>query len=80
MQRLCFLRVFYHRPMIAVMDEATSALPLDMEHIVYSECKQLEITTISVGHRASLRKYHTKLLTLHTNGSWTFEDIHEDPV
>jgi ABC-type uncharacterized transport system fused permease/ATPase subunit len=76
MQRLCFVRVFYHRPLIAVLDEATSALPLEMEDLVYTECQRLGITTISVGHRASLRKYHDKLLTLHSNGTWNVENLH----
>jgi len=78
MQRLCFVRVFFHRPLIVVLDEATSALPLEMEDLIYSECKRLDITTISIGHRASLRQYHDKLLTFHLNGSWSISNLRDD--
>ncbi|OXA62639.1 ATP-binding cassette sub-family D member 4 [Folsomia candida] len=75
MQRLSFVRIFFHRPLIAILDEATSALPLEMESLIYLECQRLGITTISVGHRASLRQFHDKLLTIARNGGWTLEPI-----
>ena len=58
-----------------LLDEATSALPADMEELLYEECIRLGITTISIGHRDSIRKYHKKLLTLDSKGGWTLDDI-----
>ena len=63
-QRISFVRLFYHRPLLAVLDESTSAVSLDMEKKIYEECKRLKITVISCGHRQSLREYHSKLLTI----------------
>ena len=63
-QRVGFVRLFYHRPLLAVLDESTSAVSLDMERKIYEECKRLQITLISCGHRQSLREYHSKVLTI----------------
>ena len=46
-----------------------------MEELLYQECVRLEITTISIAHRVSIRKYHQKLLTLDSVGGWSLEDI-----
>lgn len=79
MQRICLLRVFYHQPVVAVLDEITCALPFDMEDFVYSELKRLGITLISVGHRESIRKYHDKQLVINSKGGWAvYPIIHED--
>ncbi|ODM99099.1 ATP-binding cassette sub-family D member 4 [Orchesella cincta] len=75
MQRLCILRIFYHRPVVAVLDEVTSALSLDMEEFVYTELKRLGITLISVGHRESIRKYHDKQLILTGDSGWELYSI-----
>ena len=39
MQRLCFVRLFHHRPAFVFMDEATSAVSPDMEEILYQVCE-----------------------------------------
>lgn len=75
MQRVCFLRVLYHRPQFALLDEATSALSLDVEEQLYSACLEHSITLVSVGHRHTLLKYHTSLLTLDGTGGWKKEPI-----
>jgi len=74
-QRLCFLRVFFHHPLVAILDESTSALPTAMEETIFRECKRLGITTISAAHRESVRQYHKKLLTLEVGGAWSLTDI-----
>ena len=66
-QRISFVRLLYHRPLLAVLDESTSAVSLDMEDKMYQECKRLKITMISCGHRESLRQYHTKVLSVFKN-------------
>lgn len=57
-QRLCFLRVLYHRPRFAVLDESTSALDVAMEARCYTLLLDAGITLISVGHRDTIRKFH----------------------
>ncbi|NWS69717.1 ABCD4 protein, partial [Crotophaga sulcirostris] len=70
MQRLSFARLFYLQPKYAVLDEATSALTEEVEHELYRVCLQLGMTLVSVGHRASLEKFHSWILKLHGEGRW----------
>lgn len=75
MQRISFVRLFYHHPKMAILDEATSALGFDMEMLLYKECLQQGITLVSAGHRETLRKYHKLVLHLDGHGGWTLEPI-----
>ena len=75
MQRLSFIRLLHHRPSIAFLDEATSALDSGMEEVLYRAAAQLNITVVSVGHRASLRAFHHIQLQLNGSGGWTLEVI-----
>ena len=80
-QRIGFVRLFYHRPKFCIMDEATAALDEESERICMTQCKSRGISFISVGHRLSLIKYHTKKITLKLNqgpdggGTYEIEDI-----
>ncbi|KAG1654109.1 ATP-binding cassette sub-family D member 4 [Nymphon striatum] len=75
MQRISFLRLFYHRPCFAFIDEATAAISIDMEEILYEECQRLGITVISVGHRPSIQKYHNMKLNIAGQGEWSLEKL-----
>lgn len=66
-QRISFVRLFHHKPLLAILDESTSAVSLEMERKIYSECKRLKITLISCGHRQSLREYHSLVLNVFEN-------------
>lgn len=55
-------RLFYHRPVFAILDECTSQMPLDIEDILYSHCKKLKISLFTVSHRKSLYKHHDHIL------------------
>lgn len=44
--------------------EATSALDLENEKAMYNALDMLAITYVSVGHRPSLLRYHSKKLVL----------------
>ncbi|KAL4238002.1 ATP-binding cassette sub- D member 4 [Mactra antiquata] len=66
MQRLSFVRLFYHQPKFAVLDESTSQISTDAEEAMYNICKDLGITVLSIGHRKTLLKYHD--IELHFDG------------
>jgi len=55
-------RLFYHKPLFAILDECTSAVSLDIEALLYNNCKALNITLFTVSHRTSLYKYHDYML------------------
>lgn len=78
MQRLSFARLLFHRPLVALLDEATSALDVASETRLYSVCKQLGITVVSVGHRKSLRELHDFILKLDGEGGWEFKKIKDE--
>lgn len=63
-QRIAFARILVNRPDIIYLDEATSALDEGMEQHLYVTLIQRlpESAIISVAHRTTLGKYHTKEL------------------
>ncbi len=69
-QRLAFARLFLQKRRYAILDEATSALDLTNEENLYRQLQQLGITYLSVGHRASLRSYHDRVLELFGDTGW----------
>ncbi|KAK7042991.1 ATP-binding cassette long-chain fatty acid transporter pxa1 [Paramarasmius palmivorus] len=78
-QRISLARVLYHRPLFAVLDEATSAVSSDVEGRLYETIKRwgAGIGVVSVSLRPSLQKYHTHQLTIHGDGSggWEFTQL-----
>ncbi|XP_071972964.1 lysosomal cobalamin transporter ABCD4 isoform X3 [Engystomops pustulosus] len=75
MQRLAFSRLFYLQPKYAVLDEASSALSEDAEVDLYTRCRKLGMTLISVGHRSSLKEFHDLELKLEVNGQWDLKPL-----
>ena len=64
-QRLGFARLLINAPRLAILDEASSALDLESERLMYSLLEGLPgLTYISVGHRPSLLDYHDTKLRL----------------
>jgi len=76
-QRVAFARLFLRNPKFAFLDEATSALDEDNQERLYHLLKESHIGFISVGHRATLIKYHDLLLKLDHSGSWEIAEIAE---
>jgi ATP-binding cassette subfamily D (ALD) protein 3 len=77
-QRIAMARLFYHAPKFAIMDECTSAVQLDIEAIMYSYCKTLGITLITVSHRQTLWQYHEYNLKFDGQGGWEFNEIQKE--
>lgn len=71
-------RLFYHKPLFAVLDEATSAVSTDVEALMYNSAKEKGITLITISHRPSLFKYHPYLLRIGEGADgveWEFKQI-----
>ncbi|KAH8717135.1 ABC transporter transmembrane region 2 [Phaeosphaeriaceae sp. PMI808] len=71
-QRVAMARLFYHRPRYAILDECTSSVTLEIERVMYEEAKRLGITLMTVSHRRSLWKYHTRILQFDGQGGFYF--------
>lgn len=69
-QRLAFARVLLTRPRFAMLDEATSALDIANEQLLYQQLMATDTTPVSVGHRASILKFHHQVLELGGDGHW----------
>jgi len=63
-QQVCVARAAYHRPQFVVLDEATSHMDADTECRAYTLLTALGAGIVTVGHRPSLRPYHTLSLDL----------------
>lgn len=74
-QRIAMARLFYHSPKYAILDECTSAVTLEIERVMYETAKSLGVTLITVSHRKSLWKYHSKILQFDGHGGYVFADL-----
>lgn len=72
-QRLAFARLLIHRPKWVFLDEATSAMDDENQHLVMSLfLDDLKDTTVlSIGHRPNLVEYHTRTLQLSMTSAGT---------
>ncbi|KAL1921730.1 uncharacterized protein VTP21DRAFT_10372 [Calcarisporiella thermophila] len=63
-QRLSFARIFFWKPIFAVLDEATSAMDPRIESYLYNRLKHFGITCISVSHNTHLLRHHDRVIIL----------------
>ncbi|KAH7057468.1 ATP-binding cassette sub-family D member 4 [Linnemannia elongata] len=74
-QKLAFARLFYVKPIFAVLDEATCSMDMTSEKEMFRQCRLLNITCITVCHQANLEKYHQQRIALDGHGGWTCSEI-----
>jgi vitamin B12/bleomycin/antimicrobial peptide transport system ATP-binding/permease protein len=72
-QRLIFARLLLNQPAFAILDEATSALDIYNEALLYEQLQSTNITFLSVGHRPTLNRYHSSILSLTEHKTWALE-------
>ena len=69
-QRLSLLRIFYHKPRYAVIDEATAGLGLRTERRIFERCRAMGIALVVVAQQRSLLQFCDSCLTLSGGGEW----------
>lgn len=76
-QRLALARLCYQQPLLAILDEATSQLSESDERQAFFSLLQRGISLVSIGHRTSLRQYHTRELQLvaESTAGWRLGEI-----
>lgn len=75
-QRLGFVRMMYHRPVLAILDESTSAMGIEMEAKCYKMAKEMGVTLLSVAHRPTALQFHEWSLELEGHGAWAMRPLY----
>jgi ATP-binding cassette subfamily D (ALD) long-chain fatty acid import protein len=73
-QRLGIARVMYHRPKYAILDECSSAINVEAEQEIFGHLLELGMGLITISHRHTLFKFHTKVLTFDGCGNYNFNN------
>jgi vitamin B12/bleomycin/antimicrobial peptide transport system ATP-binding/permease protein len=76
-QRVAFARILLNRPSVVFLDESTSAMDEGLELMLY-ELLRTELPdaiVVSVSHRATLARFHTRQLELAGDGQWRLQRL-----
>ncbi|ORC84782.1 70 kDa peroxisomal membrane protein [Trypanosoma theileri] len=74
-QKIAMARLFFHRPRFAILDECSSMMDLEVEEQLYSMCRQLGISLITIAHRRSVWRHHNWILRFDGEGGFMFSPI-----
>jgi putative ATP-binding cassette transporter len=79
LQRCAFVRALLARPAVLFLDESSSALDAANEAHCYQLLKQAlpETILISVGHNASLERFHWQVLELQSEAQWVYRKVNQ---
>lgn len=81
LQRCAFVRALMIRPAVLFLDESSSALDAANEARCYQLLKQTlpQTILISIGHNATLERFHWQVLELHNEVQWLHRKV-KQPV
>jgi ABC-type uncharacterized transport system fused permease/ATPase subunit len=76
-QCLSIARLLYHSSAntVAFLDEVTSAMDEQTEECIYSAVVESVGTFVSVGHRSTIKKFHTHELRISKHGTLSFQTL-----
>lgn len=76
-QRMGMARMFFHKPVFAVLDDCTNAMSVDVEESLYRHASNtLGINLITIAQRTALVKYHQmELKLIDGKGQWELRQI-----
>jgi putative ATP-binding cassette transporter len=74
-QRIAFARTLLRRSELVILDEATSAIDVEGEQLLYALLMQMGSTYLSIAHRVTLVPYHRTELALTGDGRWNLSAI-----
>ncbi|CAE8635527.1 unnamed protein product [Polarella glacialis] len=76
-QRLGFARLFFHRPRIAILDECTSAVSVDVEEKMLAALHQEGMSCVTLSQRLALEQFHHFELQLGAPApsGWSFRPL-----
>lgn len=52
------MRIMFHKPKYALLDEFTSSVDQEMETVMYECLNKMKCTYMSIAHRDTVKKYH----------------------
>ncbi|KAF9921187.1 ATP-binding cassette sub- D member 4 [Linnemannia zychae] len=74
-QKMAFARLFYAKPVFAVLDESTCSMDSVSEKEMFRQCRLLNITCITICHQADLERYHQQRIALDGHGGYSLSEI-----
>lgn len=78
-QRVGLTRVFFHKPKYAILDECNSTLDQEAETAIFDELVKIDgMGLITISHRHTLFKYHSKFLTYDGCGGYTYHETADE--
>ncbi len=81
-QQLSISRIFFNRPMLAILDESTSGLEEQLQARIYSRLCSIGVTVLTVGHRESLEMFHDVKISMGVDmyGSYKIRHLERDGI